>query len=145
MTNGIFDLGSAARLANAHPMLQTLMAEAKKEAGFTILDSQRGRAAQELAFKQHRTKVHYGNSAHNWTPAVALDVAPLPIDWNDLQPFIHLSKIILPIAKRLKIPIRWGGDWDMDGKSTDEKFVDMPHYELHPWRDFAKYSRPYEG
>lgn len=140
-----FDAGSTKRLKNSHPLLQKLMNEAIKKTPFMILDSQRGRAAQELAFKQKRTKVHFGNSAHNWSPAIALDVVPLPVDWKNTKAFVALSQVILPLAKELGIPIRWGGDWNMNGKTSDEKFVDMPHYELHPWRTFAKSSKPFEG
>jgi hypothetical protein len=28
------------------------------------------------------------------------------------------------------IAIRWGGDWDQDGFVADERFLDMPHFEL---------------
>jgi peptidoglycan L-alanyl-D-glutamate endopeptidase CwlK len=34
------------------------------------------------------------------------------------------------IAEGMNIPIRWGGDWDQDGRTADEKFIDMPHLEL---------------
>lgn len=140
-----FSPAAAARLKKAHPLLQKLMNAAIKEADFTILDSQRGKAAQELAFKQKRSKAHFGKSAHNWTPSIALDVAPLPIDWKNEKAFVKLSKTILDLAGDLMIPIRWGGDWNMDGKTSDERFVDMPHYELHPWRDFAAKAKLYEG
>lgn len=141
-----FDKGSAERLKRAHPLLQKLMNAAIKEMPFMVLDSQRGRAAQELAFRQKRTKVHFGNSAHNWSPSVALDICPLPVDWKNTKPFVALSKIILRLAAEMKIPVRWGGDWNMNGKTSDEKFVDQPHYELMPWREFAKRDcKPFEG
>ena len=28
--------------------------------------------------------------------------------------------------------LRWGGDWDMDGESTDETFLDRPHVQWGP-------------
>jgi peptidoglycan L-alanyl-D-glutamate endopeptidase CwlK len=28
------------------------------------------------------------------------------------------------------IAVRWGGDWDHDGKSKDEQFLDLGHFEL---------------
>ena len=141
-----FDAGSKARLAMAHPLLQKLMNAAIQQSAFVILDSQRGRAAQELAFTQKRTKVHFGSSAHNWSPSIALDIAPLPINWKNIKPFMVLQmEIIGPLAKELGIPIRQGCDWNMDGKTTDEKFVDLPHVELHPWRSFAAKSKPFEG
>ena len=140
------DKGSAARLAKAHPLLIKLFTEVAKQTPIVILDSQRGRAAQELAFRTKRTKVHFGNSAHNWSPAIALDVCPLPINWKNTKPFIALGqKIVMPLAKEMGIPIRWGADWNGNGDLSDESFVDMPHYELTPWRSFAKTSKPFEG
>ena len=137
---------SAKRLKEAHPLLQDLFKVVAKNADIVILDSVRGRAAQELAFKRGHTKVHFGKSAHNYKPAIALDVCPAPLKWEDTKPFIRLGKeFVLPIAKHLKIPIRWGADWDMDSDLSDETFVDMPHYELHPWRTYAKQSKLFEG
>ena len=31
---------------------------------------------------------------------------------------------------RMTYAVRWGGDWDGDGDWRDERFLDMPHYEL---------------
>ena len=138
-----FDAGSAKRLAAAHPLIQKVMNEARQQIAFTVMDSQRGRAAQEAAFKAGNSKAHFGQSAHNWTPAIAVDIAPVPLDWNNRQSFIALSKVILPIAKRLGVPLRWGGDFNMDGDKTTSDSWDLPHYELNPWRDFAKDCKPF--
>ena len=135
---------SADRLKKAHPLLQKLFTAVAAETDIVILDSTRGKAAQELAYKKGNTKVHFGNSAHNYTPAIALDVCPLPVDWSrsGRKKFEALGKqFVLPIAARLKISIRWGADWNMNSVLTDEKFSDMPHYELHPWRTYAKQSK----
>lgn len=141
-----FDKHSAERLSRAHPLLQKLMNEAVKRTAFVVLDSQRGRAAQELAFRQGNTKVHFGKSAHNWAPSIALDVCPLPVNWKDTKPFLVLAQqVIFPLANVMKIPIRWGGDWNMNGKTTDESFIDLPHFELHPWREWAKKSKLFQG
>lgn len=140
----VFGNASKTRLDGAHPLLRRLMSEAIKRAtpeqDFTIMDSQRGKAAQELAYKQGHSKARFGQSAHNWTPAVALDIAPFPIDFDNTKRFIDLAqKLILPLAKELSIPIRWGGDWNMDGSTSDG--WDFPHYELHPWRSYAAKSK----
>lgn len=37
-------------------------------------------------------------------------------------------------AKRLSIPMTWGGDWDGDGDKTDQKLYDPAHWELAFWR-----------
>lgn len=60
----------------------------------------------------------------------AVDFAPYPIDWNDLSKFKKISVAFLKAGKELNIPIRWGGDWDMDGDSKDERFYDGGHIEL---------------
>lgn len=134
------------KLRKAHPLLRKLFTEVARQADIQILDAVRDKAAQELAFKQGHTKVHFGKSAHNYLPAIALDVVPLPINWKNHKAFIALGKnIVMPTAARMKIPIRWGADWNMNGDLSDESFVDMPHYELHPWRTYAKESKLFEG
>lgn len=142
-TSGKFDAASAKRLAAAHPSIQKVMNAAREKIAFKILDSQRGRDAQELAFRQGNSKAHFGQSAHNWSPSIAVDIVPDPVDWNDKNKFIALSKVIMPIAEDMGVKLRWGGDWNMDGSTSDG--WDFPHYELHPWRDWAKKSKPYEG
>jgi peptidoglycan L-alanyl-D-glutamate endopeptidase CwlK len=145
--NGKFDAGSAKRLKDAHPLLQKLMNAAREKVVFSVLDSQRGRAAQELAFQRGNSKAHFGQSAHNWSPSVAVDIVPAAtpnaVDWNDLPAFKNLGKIIMPLAKEMGIPIRWLGDPNMDGSPADG--WDFPHFELHPWREFAKSSKPFKG
>ena len=36
----------------------------------------------------------------------------------------------LYIAGKMKHRIRWGGDWDGDTDVKDQKFMDLPHFEL---------------
>lgn len=121
-----------------HPMLQELVDAAIQEIDFVILDAQRGRAEQEKAKRGGFSKAGFGQSAHNYVPAVALDVCPYPIDFNDTAKFRAIAKVFMRIAKAKKLPIRWGGDWDMDGEWKDERFLDWGHFELHPWRSYAK-------
>lgn len=139
------DAGSKKRLEKAHPLLQKLFNEVAKVGDIQVLDSMRGEAAQTLAYKSGRSKVKFGQSAHNYNPAIALDVVPLPLNWKNWKAFEALSKVVLAKAKELKIPIRWGADWNMNGKTSDERFIDGPHYELHPWRKWAKESKLFKG
>lgn len=138
------DAGSKKRLQNAHPLLQKLFNEVAKETDIQVLDSLRGEAAQMLAYRSGRSKAKFEQSAHNYCPAIALDVVPLPLDWKNWKAFEKLSQIVLAKAKALNIPIRWGGDWNMNG-IRDERFIDGPHYELHPWRKWVKESKLYRG
>jgi len=140
-----FSRRSKTALAAAHPLLQKLFSEVIKEFDCVILESRRGKADQEKAFKSGNSRAHFGESAHNYTPAIALDVCPYPINWENRKAFIEQSKVVLRKAKELGIPIRWGGDWDGDGDMTDQTLMDLPHYELHPWRTYAKNSKLYRG
>jgi peptidoglycan L-alanyl-D-glutamate endopeptidase CwlK len=127
---------SQKRLDAAHPLLIKLFTACLADPAcpaFTVLDSQRGREAQEKAFNAGNSKAHFGQSPHNWTPSIALDVAPLPIDWENLAAFKALGAFVEAKAAALKIPVGWGGRW--------KSFKDYPHFELTPWRDFAKKSK----
>ena len=42
----------------------------------------------------------------------------------------RVAAAMLAAAKELGVAIRWGGDWNMNGDSKDEKFYDGPHFEL---------------
>jgi len=128
---------SRGRLAAAHPLLQQLFSAIAEEAPILVLDSQRGRVAQERAFSLGNSRAHFGQSAHNWAPAIALDVAPAPLDWNDAARYLALARIVKAKAKELGIPIAWGGDW--------QSIRDLPHYELAPWRAFAAKASPFLG
>ena len=128
---------SQRQLDGAHPLLQQVFTAVAAEADIAILDSQRGRAAQERAHASGNSRAHFGQSPHNWSPAIALDVAPWPIDWTDLGRFRALARLVNARAAEMGIPIAWGGDW--------KSIVDMPHYELDPWRQFAAKAKPFEG
>lgn len=147
-----FGASSQAALSKCHPKLQQIANAAIAVIDFRILDSTRGRDAQERAFAAGKSKAHFGQSAHNWNPAIAFDLFPAPYDWNNRQSFIDLWKVIgwnngagkgAGLALSLAIPLRWGGDWNMDGNTSDG--WDLPHYELHPWRTWAKQSKLFAG
>ncbi len=121
-----------------HPMLKTVVDAGIKKIDFVILDAQRGRAAQERAYKAGFSKARFGQSAHNYVPAVALDIVPFPINFDNIAGFKAIAQVFLEIAKEKQIPLRWGADWNMNGKVNDENFLDWGHFELHPWREWAK-------
>lgn len=136
--------------AELHHLLQRVVDLAIVKVDFVLLDAQRGRAEQELAFKRGHSKAHFSESAHNWSPAVAFDLCPWPIDWNPAK-FKQIAEIIgyydkrqgdgFGIAFEEKIPLRWGADWNMNGLWNDENFLDWGHWELDPWRQWAKESK----
>lgn len=145
-----FSTRSLTNLAFAHPLLKKLMSEAIKETDFVVTDARRGRIAQERAFAAGHSKVHFGDSAHNYVPCVALDIYPSPIPKN-MDTKVYRAKlkamqiVIKRVADRLDIAIRQGIDFNRDGNLSNDNFVDLPHVELHVWRDFAKKSKLFEG
>ncbi|MDH2997172.1 peptidase M15 [Pasteurellaceae bacterium LFhippo2] len=96
------------------------------EIDFTVIEGVRTKARQQQLYKQGATKTM--NSRH--LTGHAIDIVPYPVDWNDLEKFGKLAKAMFAAANELKIPIRWGGDWNRNGRSDDEKFYDGPHFEL---------------
>ncbi|MBK0062402.1 MULTISPECIES: M15 family metallopeptidase [unclassified Acinetobacter] len=60
----------------------------------------------------------------------AVDLVPYPVDWNDLSKFDAVAKAMFAAAKELNVKIRWGADWDNDGKYREKGEYDSPHFEL---------------
>lgn len=60
----------------------------------------------------------------------AVDLVPYPLDWNDLAKFDAIAKAMFAAAKELGVTIRWGADWDADGKPRERGEYDSPHFEF---------------
>lgn len=125
-----FSKKSQERLATCAPDLQRLFNEVIKERDCTVLCGHRTKEEQDEAVRGGFSKTPFPKSKHNPFPSLAVDVVPYPIDWNNKQRFIEFHAYVKLIAAKLEIKIRWGGDWDNDGDWRDERFLDMPHYEL---------------
>lgn len=125
---------SLAALATAHPRLQEVANEVIKYFDFKVLEGHRGEAAQNDAYARGVTQVRWPNGKHNKKPSLAIDVAPWPIDWSNKeaahQRFVLLAGFFLGIGAMLGYKLRWGGDWDGDRDTRDERFRDLPHIEL---------------
>ncbi len=106
---------------------------------FAIICGQRLKEEQERAFMLGNSKVHWPDSAHNTLPlSDALDFGPwcmLPnglmgIPWDDTHAFAVLGGMFIAAGAALSTPIRYGGDWDMDGHTTDQILMDWGHVEI---------------
>lgn len=128
-----FGARSRKHLLTCHPRLQEVLGEAILYTDFAVLCGLRSREAQDEAFATGRSKVKWPSSKHNAPdggPSLAVDVAPWPIDWKDSLAFAVLAGRILQIADAKGIALRWGGDWDRDGESNDQSFMDIGHFEM---------------
>ena len=113
-----------------HPDLRWLFNEVIKQHDCTVIQGWRSNEEQEEYYRTGKSKLRAGQSKHNKNPSLAIDVAPYPIDWNNYRRFYHFGGYVQGIADSLKIPIKWGGDWDGDNNFNDQTFHDLPHFEL---------------
>ncbi len=121
---------SKARLATCHPEIQRLCNSLIKDYDVTILCGHRGKEAQNKAFNEGRSTITYPNGKHNAQPSLAVDMGLYPINWEDSGRWYMFVGIVKERARQLGIEIRCGGDWDGDCKTDDQKFHDLPHFEI---------------
>ena len=60
------------------------------------------------------------NSRH--TTGKAVDLAPYPVDWNDITKFEAIKEAMFKAAEEMEVTLTWGGDW--------KSLKDYPHFEL---------------
>ena len=125
-----FGSRSINRLKTCDQKLQELFYEVVKHFDCSILEGHRGEEGQNKAYADGKSKVKHPNGKHNKFPSVAVDVAPYPIDWSDRDRFHYFSGFVLGVAKQMGMNIRWGGDWNQDTKTKDNKFDDLVHFEI---------------
>ncbi len=100
---------------------------------FTVVWTFRNEQEQEQAYISGTSRVRGPNSKHNKRPAVALDFAPWVnggIPWHDTHAFAVIGGFFLAAGAELGIALRYGGVWDMDGQTTDQRLMDWGHVEL---------------
>lgn len=125
-----FSIVSKAKLATCHVDLQDLFTEVIKHFDCTILWGHRGQEAQNAAFHGGYSKKRWPQSKHNERISMAVDVAPYPVDWNDVDRFRYFAGVVKGIAIMMGFEIIWGGDWDRDTQLQDQTFNDLAHFEL---------------
>lgn len=132
---------SRARLQGVHPDLVKVVQRAIEltDQDFMVLEGVRTPARQKELYAQGRTapgpKVTWTlNSNHFVNPKTgfghAVDLVPFPVDWSHTKLDV-VSKAMFAAAWELGVPIRWGADWDRDGKPREKGETDSPHFELH--------------
>ena len=132
---------SRERLESCHPDLQVIWDEVIQWIDCAVFCGHRGEAKQRLAYLENKSKVRWPDSKHNSKPSMAIDSGPYFVeihntDWDDSLAFARFAGRIDQIADQLlkagaiSHSIRWGGDWSMNGRSTDQTFFDLPHFEL---------------
>lgn len=150
-----FGTTSREHLGTVHPLLRRVLEEAIKHRDFKVLQGWRSKEDQEDCFRRGTTTLHYPKSKHNNVAteadvaaglapnpgaplSLAVDVAiyhpdPPHVRWDNRDEFYMLSGFIQGVGEMV-LPAGWhirpGADWDRDGKTKDQSFVDLPHVEL---------------
>lgn len=111
---------SRQRLSGVHPDLVAVVKRAIQitEQDFTVLEGVRNINRQRELFKAGKSTTM--NSRH--LTGHAVDLAPWPIDWEDLSRFELVADAMKQASEELNVPVIWGGDW--------RTFYDGPHFEL---------------
>lgn len=130
-------------LEQVHPLLANgcHTAIAISTVDFGIICGHRTREEQDDAYARGLSKLQFPASKHNQLPSLAVDFIPWPVDWKDSLAFARIAGLIaagVEIAKIenpykedwQKLTTRWGGDWDRDGSTRDQSFMDLGHIEL---------------
>tara|TARA_R110001592_G_scaffold101043_1_gene286169 strand:- start:56 stop:448 length:393 start_codon:yes stop_codon:yes gene_type:complete len=125
-----FGKRSIGRLQTCDQKLQELFYEVVKHFDCSVIEGHRGEERQNKAHAEGKSKLKYPNGKHNQTPSIAVDVAPYPIDWSDRDRFHYFGGFVLGVAKQMGMNIRWGGDWNQDTQTKDNKFDDLVHFEI---------------
>lgn len=121
--------------ANIQRIIREAIRRAPKWLDFAVICGHRNEADQNAAFnaRPQRSKKRWPDSRHNTLPSKAVDVRPAspfnPEDWNDKLRFARILGFIEAVAIDLGIPVRFGHDWNQNGRSIDENFVDLGHIE----------------
>ncbi len=130
-----FSVKSNGFLDECHPKLSLLFREVIQHYDCTIYEGKRDQIKQNEYYRRKLSKVKWPNSKHNTEPlSRAVHAAPwipgIGIDWNDEERHRYFAHFVLGVAAKMKIDIIWGGDWDHDWDTRDQRFHDLDHYEL---------------
>jgi peptidoglycan L-alanyl-D-glutamate endopeptidase CwlK len=122
-----FKFGGASykNLEGVHPHLVRVVKRALSLSAvdFKVICGTRTVAEQRVLLKAGKSRTM--NSRHipgkdGWGKAV--DLLPLPVNWNNWEPFKEVARAMKAAAKLEGVEIEWGGDW--------KGFVDGPHFQL---------------
>ena len=129
-------LRSLQNLSGVHADLRKVVHRAIQitKQDFMVLEGIRSIERQRQLVKIGASKTM--NSRHITGHAVDLAVwRNGKVDWEDhkgsqMEGYKEIGRAMKQAATELKIPIRWGADWDSDGLHSDETFLDWVHFEL---------------
>lgn len=121
-----FGAVSLRNLQGVDPRLVQICTEAIKVIDFQVVDGVR--TVEEQKINVAAGKSWTMNSKH--LTGKAVDLAPWPIHWADTEMFCVLAGVMRAVAYTLGVTLRWGGDWNRNNSTLDEKSRDYGHFEI---------------
>lgn len=131
---------SRQKLEGVHPKLVAVVERAIEltTQDFMVLEGVRTLARQQQLYDQGRKTA---GPIVTWTMnsrhlpgkdglGRAVDLVPFPVDWNSTAKFDAIANAMFAAAKELGVKLRYGGDWDGDGKRRERGETDSPHFEI---------------
>jgi peptidoglycan L-alanyl-D-glutamate endopeptidase CwlK len=127
---------SEKNLVGVDEQLAKVVRAVAAEHDILVIEGVRTKERQADLYAQGRTKP---GPIVTWTlqskhiEGRAVDVVKLKngtIDWNDSKAFDEMGTIMLAKAKELGVKLRWGYDWNANGKIREKGETDGPHFEL---------------
>lgn len=122
-----------------HHDLQRICEIAINRIDFAITCGYRNKAEQDKAKSEGNSNAAYGQSPHNFKPAMAFDFIPCIdrewVDWKDYDSFQKVINIFNAVARELRIDIRTKIvlRWNVvNGEKVP--VIDWPHVELLNWK-----------
>lgn len=113
---------SLSRLGTCHPDLKRLILEVSSQTPIVVICGHRTESEQNAAYGTGHSRLQWPLSRHNTYPSRAVDIAPAPLDWDNVARFRALAALVKAEAEAMGIPVRWGGDF--------ESIKDYAHFQI---------------
>lgn len=114
-----FSETSIKRLATCEEPLQVICNKVIVYYDYSVIWGHRDQAAQGKACFDGFSDKMFPDSRHNSEPSQAVDLAPWPIDWDNIEQFCVMAGFVMCVAAQEQVKLRWGGAWG-----------DYGHFEL---------------
>lgn len=116
-------------LSQAHTVLQALANKALEISNqdMKVICGYRNEADQNKAYAEGKSKLMWPKSLHNSHPSLAIDVVPLPLNWNDTIAFKEMV-VTFKMAWNLLDKSLTNG-WALEC-GAEFSFRDYPHFQI---------------
>jgi len=121
---------SKSRMKGIDPRLKEVLDHLIEIMDVTIIEGVRSAKKQAEYFKNGKSKIDGKSKKSQHQKGKAVDLAPYPIDWDDRDRMHYMGGMLRGIGHMLGYKLRYGGDWDGDGVTKDNKFDDLVHIEI---------------